>query len=82
MTDDRPVPQRMPVVGTAEPGEYWWCACGRSKNQPYCDGSHKGTAHEPLRVQVDEARKVAWCACKRSANSPWCDGSHARLPLG
>jgi len=80
--DNRPIPQRMPIVGVAEAGEYYWCACGRSKNQPYCDGSHKGSDYAPLRVKIDADRKVAWCACKRSSKVPFCDGTHARLPPG
>ena len=80
--DDRPIPQRMPVVGVAEAGEYWWCACGRSRNQPYCDGSHKTSNHLPLRVTIDADRKVAWCACKRTKTPPFCDGSHKSLPPG
>jgi CDGSH-type Zn-finger protein len=80
--DDRPIPQRMPVVGLAEAGEYWWCACGRSRNQPYCDGSHKTSNHLPMRVRLAEDKKVAWCACKRTKTPPWCDGSHAKLPPG
>ena len=82
MADDRPIPQRFPFVGLIQPGEYWWCACGRSKNQPFCDGSHKGTVHTPVQVVIDAPRKGAWCACKRTGTSPWCDGSHARLPPG
>ena len=82
LPDDRPIPQRMPIVGVAEAGEYYWCACGRSKNQPYCDGSHKNSDYLPMRVKVAEDRKVAWCACKRSKTAPWCDGSHAKLPPG
>ena len=78
--DDRPIPARMPVVQKQAPGEYWWCSCGRSKNQPFCDGSHAGTDHEPVQVEIDEERPVAWCTCKRTATGPWCDGTHARLP--
>lgn len=77
--DDRPIPQRMPIVGLVQPGEYWWCACGRSKTQPFCDGSHKVTSHTPVRVVVEAERKVAWCACKRTGTRPWCDGTHAKL---
>jgi CDGSH-type Zn-finger protein len=79
-SDDRPIPQRMPIVGVAEAGEYTWCACGRSANQPYCDGSHKNSGYLPLRVVVKSDRKVAWCACKRTGTPPFCDGSHAKLP--
>jgi len=78
--DNRPIPQKMPVVGLCEAGEYYWCSCGRSKNQPYCDGSHKGTEYAPLRIVVKEDKKVAWCACKRTKTIPWCDGSHKSLP--
>jgi CDGSH iron-sulfur domain-containing protein 3 len=78
--DDRPIPQRMPIVGVSEAGEYWWCSCGRSRNQPYCDGSHKTSNCLPLRVRLSEDKKVAWCACKRTKTAPWCDGSHAKLP--
>jgi CDGSH-type Zn-finger protein len=78
--DNRPIPQKTPIVGLCEAGEYYWCACGRSKNQPYCDGSHKGTEYAPLRIVVKEDKKVAWCACKRTKTIPWCDGSHKHLP--
>ena len=68
-----------PAVLPSEPGEYWWCACGRSSHQPFCDGSHKGTRIAPVKVMIEEARRVAWCNCKHSASQPFCDGSHARL---
>ena len=62
-----------------EPGSYWWCACGHSQNQPFCDGSHKGTGMVPLKVEITEKKKVAWCQCKHSKKKPFCDGSHRSL---
>ncbi len=72
--------QRSPIVQKVEPGTYWWCACGRSKSQPFCDGSHKGTEFSPKKVEIKEAGTVAWCACKHSKNMPFCDGTHGTLP--
>ena len=72
--------QKKPLVETVFPGTYWWCACGRSKNQPYCDGSHAGTGWSPYQVDVTETRKIAWCACKHSQTPPFCDGTHSKLP--
>ena len=72
-------PQKSPYAVELAPGDYWWCACGLSKRQPFCDGSHKGTGIEPVRFSVTEAQKVWLCGCKRSASKPFCDGSHTRL---
>lgn len=77
-----------PVAGGREPiavevrkgDEYWWCACGRSKTQPFCDGSHAGTGIEPLRYAAERDRTVYFCTCKATGRSPVCDGSHSRLP--
>ncbi len=55
---------------------YWWCACGRSKSQPFCDGSHKGTGLSPKEYKSDKAADVWFCACKQSGGAPLCDGSH------
>lgn len=68
-----------PVVVKLEPGTYWWCACGESKDQPFCDGSHAGTGFAPVGFSLDEAKRVALCLCKRTGDAPYCDGSHARL---
>jgi CDGSH-type Zn-finger protein len=69
----------MPYVQKVEPGTYAWCACGRSRNQPFCDGSHKGTGFAPKVVKIEAARNVAWCGCKRTEDQPFCDGTHASL---
>jgi len=71
--------QRVPLVEVAYPGDYMYCACGRSKTQPFCDGSHAGTGIEPIPIQIKEAGQVAWCLCKHSKTKPFCDGSHSRL---
>lgn len=72
--------QRQPLVQKVEPGTYWWCACGRSKGQPFCDGSHKGTDFSPVKVEITKADTKAWCLCKHSDNKPFCDGTHGVLP--
>lgn len=56
--------------------DYYWCACGLSKNQPFCDGSHKGTSFSPVKFAAAKAEKVYFCGCKQTKNSPLCDGSH------
>lgn len=55
---------------------YFWCACGQSSKQPFCDGSHKGTDYEPVKFTATETRKVFFCGCKSTASQPLCDGSH------
>ena len=60
-------------------GTYWWCACGLSKSQPFCDGAHQGSGMRALEVEIVENRIVAWCACKRAKTGPFCDGSHKAL---
>lgn len=78
---DKPVvAQKSPCIEQLEAGkEYWWCACGRSKTQPYCDGSHKGTGIEPIGFTEDKGGKRGLCCCKRTATPPYCDGSHKDL---
>ena len=73
------IAQKGPYVLEVKPGTYWWCACGKSKGQPFCDGSHKGTGFAPKKVEITEARTLAWCGCKHSKNGAMCDGSHAGL---
>ena len=66
-----------PIGIDVEAGKsYWWCSCGQSKNQPFCDGSHKGSDFTPVKFDATEAKKLYFCACKATANQPLCDGSH------
>jgi CDGSH-type Zn-finger protein len=63
-----------------EPGIYFWCACGKSANQPFCDGSHQGTGIEPMQVNIEEKKLIKWCSCKHTKTPPYCDHSHRELP--
>lgn len=58
---------------------YYWCSCGLSNNQPFCNGSHKGTSFSPIEYHATEGKTVALCGCKHSKNKPLCDGSHKFL---
>jgi len=72
---------RAPIPVEVEAGKsYWWCACGLSKSQPFCDGSHKATQFTPIEFKSEKNGKVFFCTCKRSGRKPTCDGSHKRLP--
>ncbi|HOY31097.1 MAG TPA: CDGSH iron-sulfur domain-containing protein [Bacteroidales bacterium] len=74
------IAQKAPFVLNLEKGkEYYWCACGHSKQQPFCDGSHKGTGFTPLLFMAKESDKAYICGCKHSKNPPFCDGTHAKL---
>ena len=69
-----------PIPIKVEAGKsYWWCACGRSQKQPFCDGSHKGTAFKPIAFKPEKSEEAWFCACKRTGRKPMCDGSHKKL---
>ena len=76
---DPVIADRLPAVLELEPGTYYWCACGQSQKQPFCDGSHAGTDFAPMKVELEESKRLALCQCKRTENAPLCDGTHARL---
>ncbi len=74
------IAQKGPFAVEVEAGKkYFWCACGRSANQPLCDGSHKVTSFEPVEFTAEESRTVFFCGCKHSGNKPLCDGTHNGL---
>jgi CDGSH-type Zn-finger protein len=77
---DPVIAQRLPYAVDVKPGDYWWCACGQSKKQPFCDGSHKGTSFTPVKFTATKGEKVWFCGCKRTGKPPLCDGSHKNLP--
>ena len=68
---DTPYPLEVEVGQT-----YFWCACGQSKSQPFCDGSHKGTDFTPVKYEALQSEKVFFCGCKDTKSQPMCDGSH------
>lgn len=73
------IAQKAPYAVEVNPGTYWWCACGLSKSQPFCDGSHKGTEFSPLEVKIEEKKTVHFCGCKHTKTPPFCDGTHKGL---
>lgn len=75
MADKKPI-----GVELKKGDEYYWCACGRSKNQPFCDGSHRGTDFTPIPFKAGETGEAWLCMCKHTNNPPYCDGTHAKLP--
>ena len=74
------IAQKSPYSVEVESGKvYFWCACGKSSKQPFCDGSHKGTGFAPKKYTSDKDRIVYFCGCKQSRRAPVCDGSHSHI---
>jgi CDGSH-type Zn-finger protein len=74
------IAQKAPYVVEVESGKtYWWCSCGKSQSQPFCDGSHKGSGLSPVEYKASKDEKVWFCGCKHSLKGALCDGQHKNL---
>lgn len=80
MTDTPHIAQKGPYPVDLEAGKtYFWCSCGQSKNQPFCDGSHKGSSFNPVKFTAEVSKTAYLCGCKHTGKQPFCDGSHKTL---
>ena len=80
MDDQAVVSQKSPYLVEVEAGKsYFWCSCGRSEKQPFCDGSHKGTTFTPLKFEAEKSKQLFFCGCKKTDKQPFCDGAHSKL---
>ncbi|MEM6888342.1 MAG: CDGSH iron-sulfur domain-containing protein [Pseudomonadota bacterium] len=80
MTDTPKIVQKAPFKVDVSAGKaYFWCTCGQSANQPFCDGSHKDTSFAPLKYEAESDKTLFFCGCKSTSNAPLCDGSHSKL---
>jgi len=80
MTDAPIIAKKGPFRVPVEAGKnYFWCSCGQSKNQPFCDGSHKDTGFSPVKFAAEESKDMYFCGCKNTSNPPFCDGTHNKL---
>lgn len=74
------IARKSPYAVAVEAGQnYFWCACGRSSQQPFCDGSHKGSGINPLKFSATQTENLYFCGCKQTRTAPLCDGSHQQL---
>ena len=74
------IAQKSPYTVEVESGKnYYWCSCGKSKSQPFCDGTHQGSTFTPVEYTAHESKTVYFCGCKHTATQPMCDGAHSKL---
>ncbi|MGI9381178.1 MAG: CDGSH iron-sulfur domain-containing protein [Methyloligellaceae bacterium] len=77
MADEPVMAQANPYLVDVEEGQtYFWCRCGKSNNQPFCDGSHQGSGLEPLKFVAENTEQLSLCGCKQTEDEPFCDGTH------
>ena len=81
MSENPTIAGRAPIAVDVEAGkDYYWCTCGNSAKQPFCDGTHKGSSFAPMKFTAPETKTAYFCTCKQTGNRPLCDGSHKALP--
>lgn len=77
---DPVIAQKAPYAVDVEAGKnYFWCACGKSATQPFCDGKHKGSGLAPIKYEATKSQRVFFCGCKHAVNRPLCDGTHGKI---
>ena len=80
MTDTPTIAQKTPIAVELEANKtYYWCSCGKSATQPFCDGTHQGSNFTPVAFTAKESKTAYLCACKRTSNQPFCNGAHVAL---
>ncbi|MCE9614666.1 MAG: CDGSH iron-sulfur domain-containing protein [Lentisphaerae bacterium] len=80
MSESPTIAQKSPFAVNVTAGQtYWWCACGKSKNQPFCDGTHRGSSFSPVEYKADQTATVYLCGCKHTGKRPLCDGTHRKM---
>ncbi|NOY73200.1 MAG: CDGSH iron-sulfur domain-containing protein [Gammaproteobacteria bacterium] len=76
---DPEIPQKAPYIAKLDAGDYYWCSCGKSSKQPFCDGSHQGLDFSPIKFSLEKNQVVSLCGCKHAKKPPFCDGSHNQI---